>query len=79
MFAKAYVFFKEGAEGKVLYGARNYLTKCPLQRIVLELNENWLKEMGTPKEDIVKYMESLGYRINEDSHIHEDTLFEYQK
>jgi len=50
----------EGAEMEVLEGGRDFLTRSkPV--LHLEINPNWLRDYGTTPDDVIKFLESLGY------------------
>jgi len=53
----------EGYEGQVLQGAKKYLTDCPVKKLYLELNQEWLEAADTPVEQILELLEDAQYII----------------
>ena len=52
----------EGAEGLVLNGGVNLINACH-PALIVEWHENYLREFGTPNEQLLSFAERFGYRI----------------
>lgn len=51
----------EGSEGHALRGARQLLSEAPPCILQLELNVDWLKRAGTPRETVLDILRQAGY------------------
>jgi len=51
----------EGYEGHVILGAGHFLDVCPVQKIYLELNSDWLADAGTPVDDVLALLAERKY------------------
>lgn len=53
----------EGYEGQVILGADKYLEECPVLKIYLELNKDWLEQAGTPVSQVMDLLKKRQYHL----------------
>jgi len=51
----------EGSEGHALRGAQEFLSKAPPCVLTVELNKDWLKRAGTPRESVLQLLRDHGF------------------